>query len=419
MTLVLIENNNLGAEKERIIKAYYENPFPEKYNNHIISDKVFDPDKMTLTTQDYLNAGFYKDTLKSAKDFLFALKKPFNALRYTASDSSRAVQEPTAEELNNIYIQKYINEKGLAKQIVASWFNLKSDGSYDWELIKERGKYSASAQKLDQAASAAQSTDFLMDFDLIGNTYTVFNKMTFYENEPVARMLRDKAKAEVAKTLAGKPEILLTKAYEKLDQAYEKMKVGYTVICNNYLYQLVWNDSIAQKAKLDIFNAPTVNMQAFNATDLFKMSFVGKSTVTSLVTFKIGETRTQDQIINLQVKRTLDNALAKLQKKYVQFRPVSPIASVGPVTAQIGLKEGVEKGQSFEILEQGFNKLGLPVWKSIGKVSVDKKKPIWDNTAGAEAKLDDKGVEIPSPAFTTFKGGKNAQVGLHYIRLIK
>ncbi|NBU48429.1 MAG: hypothetical protein EBS34_13525 [Flavobacteriales bacterium] len=238
---------------------------------------------------------------------------------------------------------------------------------------------------MDQAASAAQSTDFLMDFDLIGNTYTVFNKMTFYENEPVARMLRDKAKAEVAKTLAGKPEILLTKAYEKLDQAYEKMKVGYTVICNNYLYQLVWNDSIAQKAKLDIFNAPTVNMQAFNATDLFKMSFVGKSTVTSLVTFKIGETRTQDQIINLQVKRTLDNALAKLQKKYVQFRPVSPIASVGPVTAQIGLKEGVEKGQSFEILEQGFNKLGLPVWKSIGKVSVDKKKPIWDNTAGAEA----------------------------------
>lgn len=419
LTMVLIENNKLGKDKELITKAYYSNPFPEKYNNHIITDKVFDPEKLKLTTQDYLDAGFYKDTLKTIKDFLGAAKKPLNPLRYVAKDSSKAVQEPSPEELNNIYIQKYIKEKGLAKQIVSSWFNIKSDGNYDWELIKERGRYSASAQKTEQAATAAQSTDFLMDFDLIGNTYTVFNKMTFFENEPAARLVRDAAKIETAKKLAGKPDILLQKAYEGIEAVYNKTKEGYTVICNNYLYQLVWNDSIAQKAKTDIFNGTTVNMQAYNASDLFKMVYVGKTTVSSIVTFKIGEKRTQEQIIDLQVKRTLDNALAKLQKEYVQFRPVSPIASVAPVTAQIGLKEGVEPGQSFEILEQSFNKLGLPEWKSIGKVSVDKNAPIWDNTAGAEVKLDEKGVEIKTPSFTTFKGGKNAQVGLHYIRLIK
>lgn len=419
LTMVLIENNKLGKDKDLITKAYYANPFPDKYNNHIISDKVFDPEKLKLTVQDYLDAGFYKDTLKTVKDFLGAVKKPLNPLRYVAIDSSKAVQEPSPEELNNIYIQKYIKEKGLAKQIVSSWFNLKPDGNYDWELIKERGRYSASAQKIDQANSAAQASDFLMDFELIGNTYTVFNKMTFFENEPAARLIRDAAKIEAAKKLAGKPDVLLQKAYQGIDKVYNKTKEGYTVICNNYLYQLVWNDSIAQKAKTDIFNAPTVNMQAFNKSDIFKMVFVGKITVSSIVTFKIGEKRTLEQIIDLQVKRTMDNALAKLQKEYVQFRPVSPISSIEPLTAQIGLKEGIEPGQSFEILEQSFNKFGLPVWKSIGKVSVDKKAPIWDNTTGAEAKLDEKGMEIKTPSFTTFKGDKKAQVGLNYIRLIK
>jgi hypothetical protein len=87
------------------------------------------------------------------------------------------------------------------------------------------------------------------------------------------------------------------------------------------------------------------------------------------------------------------------------------------VTAQIGLKEGLEKGDKFEILEMGWNELGIPVWKSIGKVSLDKKSPIWDNRQGAEVGVDKEGK--PLPAFTKFKGGKKAMPGLHYLRLTK
>lgn len=420
LTMVLIENDGLGKSKDMVINAYNANPFPDKYNNHQITDKVFDPSKMKLSTQDYLDGGFYKDTLKSLKDFMGALKNPLRPLRYVAADSSRAVQEPNPQELNNLYIQKYIKEKGIARQIVSSWFNIKSDGKWDTELIKERGKYSASAEKTEQANTAALAVDYLMDEDLIGNTYTVFNKMTFFENEPAARLIRDLAKAEATKQLAGKPEILLTKALGALDAVYEKTKEGYTVICNTFLYQLDYNDSIAKQAKSEFFNSSLIDMKAFNASNLFQLKFVGKTTVSSIVTFKIGEKRTEAQIIDLQVKRTIDNALAKLQKEYVQFRPVSPVSAVGPVCAQIGLKEGLEPGQTFEILESTTDKVtGLMMWKSIGKVTVDKKAPIWDNTQGAEPTLDESGAEIKSPAYTTFKGGKNVMVGMHFIRLIK
>jgi hypothetical protein len=136
----------------------------------------------------------------------------------------------------------------------------------------------------------------------------------------------------------------------------------------------------------------------------------------SIVTFKIGETRSEEQIINLQVRRTVDNSVAKLQKEYVQFRAVAPVSSIGPLTARIGLKEGLQPKDKFEILEMGMNELGLPMWNSIGTVSVDGSLPIWDNRQGAEVEITDP--NSPKVSFTTFSGGKKAQVGLHYLRAL-
>ena len=419
LTMVLLENDDLGKNKNLVIDAYNANPFPEKYNEHLISDKKFDTKQIKLNPSDYIASGFYKDTLKTAKDFLLAKKKPFNKIRYVKADSSLAILEPTEKELTQIYLDKYIKDKNLAKQSVATWFNRTPQGDMDWKLIQERGMYSASAEVKDVTIQAANPTDFLFDFELIGNTYTVFNKLDFYENEVVARSIRDAAKSEAMKSLAGKPEIMITKTMEKIEQAYEIAKEGYTVTCNTYLYKLDWNDTIAQKVKDYLFNSNLDSKKVWDTTSIFKMKFIGKTFSSSIVTFKIGEKRTEKEIIELQVKRTIDNALAKLQKEYVQFRPVSPITTNNPLTTRIGLKEGLEPGQKFEILEMSKNELGLPVWKSIGTAKVSSKVPIWDNTQGAEVKLDESGNPIQSPQFTTLDGGKNAQAKFHYIRLIK
>lgn len=421
LTMVLIEDADLGKNKDLVIKSYENNPFPDKYNKHKIKDKKFDPSTIELSDEDYQLSGFYVDTLKSMKDFLMAMKKPLNELRYLDADSSAAVLEPTEKELLRIYTDKYIQKKQLAKQLVSTWFNRQEDGSMDWSVLQERGKYSASAEKLDDAKSAASDVDFLMDWDLISNTYTIFNKMVFYPNEPYAASVREKAKEEAMIKLAGKPEAMIEKTMNGIDKVYEKTKEGYTVKCTSLLYQLDWDEKIAEKAKNYFFNDNIDPNLAWDTTSIFKMNFVGKLTTASLVTMKLGEKRTEEEIIDLQIKRTLDNAMAKLQKKYVQFRPVSPIETVEPLTAKIGLKEGVEPGQKYEILENEFDEFGIPNYKKIGYVKVDKKAPICDNRygAGQEPKLDEEGNEIENPEFTTFKGGKKATPGLSYIRLVK
>ena len=417
LTMVLVEDNSLGKSRNMVVDAYNSHPFPDKYNLHNIADKKFSTEGMPLTKQDYMDAGFYKDTLRKLPDFLKAKKKhPFNKITNLNPEGTVGVVEPTKDELINIYINKYIKEKKIAKQIVASWYNRTPDGKMDWSLLKERALYSASADEKSGDTEQKLTDKLIKDVDVIGNTFVVFNNMEFYENEPVARFIRDAAKAETMKKLAGKPDILMQKAMKGLDDIYEKTKEGYTVKCNTYLYQLDWNEEIAKQTKALFFNNNVTNSkEIWDTTNLYKMKFVGKTVSGSIVTFKIGETRTEEQIINLQVKRTMDNAMAKLQKSYVVFRPVSPIASIDPITAQIGTKEGLEPGQTYEIIVNKPNEFGIPKWVRKGKIKVDKKLPVWDNLPGAEQK-DAQGN--PLPAASTFKGGK-AELGIDYIRLLK
>jgi hypothetical protein len=417
LSFILLENPSLGQSRDLVVNAYMENPFPDQFNQHKIDDSRFEVEKIQLSTQDYLNAGWYVDTLRTAGDFLKALKKPLNPLRYLNAEQTVAIQEPTESQILQIKLQKFIYEKQIAKQMVATWLNRDPEsGKMNFSTLIERGKYSASAEKMDELKTVADESIFLKDFDLIGNTYVCFNKMDFYPNEPVARMIRDAAKETAIKELTGKPQILLDKALALADTIYEKTKVGYTVSCNSFLYSLVWNDSISNKVKSYFFNENINPKTAWDTTTLFRLTYVGNTVSSSIVTFKIGETRSEEQIINLQVRRTVDNSVAKLQKEYVQFRAVAPVSSIGPLTARIGLKEGLQPKDKFEILEMGMNELGLPMWNSIGTVSVDGSLPIWDNRQGAEVEITDPNSSKVS--FTTFSGGKKAQVGLHYLRAL-
>ena len=418
LSMIIADGEKLPSRKE-IMDSWNSRKFPDKYNNHELSYNNFNIDKISLTDKDLLDAGFLKDTLKNPIQLLKALTK---SVKYLNAENTVAVVIPSDEEIFRLKIDKFIKDNDLAKSLVSKWFNRTSNGDMDWNLIKERGKYSASAEKLDDAKEkGGLAVDFLTDWDLISNTYTIFYNLNFFPNEPIARAIRDAAKEEVMK--GNMPDFVKKKALEGLDKVYEKTKEGYSVKCISYLYQLDWNADIAKKFKDSFFNNEidkNAQLKAWNETS-FKLNFIGDITSRSLVTFKLGEKRTEAQVIDLQMKRTMDNALAKLQKEYVQFRPVSPVASVGPLTARIGLKEGLEPGQTFEVLAIEYDQFNIPKFKQIDKVKVDKKIPIWDNREGADQdpELDKDGNPIVTPEFTTFEGGKKAQPGFNFIRLLK
>lgn len=365
---ILIESDNF-PKKDQVIGAYYNAPFPDKYDNHRIGEKSFDPKKYDLT-------------------------------------------DNTSDEKMIPVINKYFSDSKIANKLVAKWFNRKANGTFDISLVSERGLINASFTDIKTAEASSEGKALLQSagLELIGNTFVVVSKMKFIENEPVARATR-----EAAILAANKLTIPLirNKAIDVADKAYDRAKEGYSVWTTSYLYKLKWDDATSNTFYQDywIDSSTTGNLaekkSKFDKSDLFQLELIGSENSTSLVTFSLNGKRTENQIINLAVTRNIDNVYAKLQKKYDVFKTKVPLFTGNPITAKIGIKEGLEAGDKFEVLEANMDpKTGIIEYKRKGTIKVSKNR-IWDNRyTGGLPLLDDDGNEINSALeATTFEGG--------------
>jgi hypothetical protein len=372
---ILIESENF-PKKEIVIKAYNAAPFPEKYDNHSIGEKSFDPKKYGATKE--------------------------------LSDDEMAV-----------VVAKYLKDNKIGNKLVAKWFDRKANGFFDIDLISQRGLISASFTDIKTAEASAEGKALLQTagLDLINNTFVVVSKMKFYENEPVARAAREAALIAASKLGMA---ILRDKAVDVANKGYDKAKEGYSVWTTSYLYKLKWDDTTSNTFYQDLWiDASTGGNVAekkanFDKSDLFQLEFIGSENSTSLVTFSLSEKRTEAQIINLAVTRNVDNVYAKLQKKYDVFKTKVPLFTGNPLTAKIGMKEGLEGGEKFEVLEANMDpKTGIIEYKKKGTIKVDKNL-IWDNRYNAGLPItDETGAEIKNPLNgTTFEGGSKFYPGM-------
>ncbi len=385
---ILIESENF-PRKETVLKAYNNAPFPDKYNDHTIGAKSFDPKKYAITDEERAAAGKKKSVAGKA-------------------DNERADMP--------LVINKYFKENKVANQLAAKWFNRQADGSFDMSLIGERGYYDATEMEANIAKGSARGTASLADAgeELIKNTFIVVSKLNFVSNEIVAAATREvaKAKARDIKVPTAKQAAL-----KAADKAYEKAKEGYSVWTTAFLYRLKWNDSIAAVFYNDLWmdktNIDAKKKEAFDNTDLFELEFVGDEKATSLVLFSLKQKRTEDEIVELATIRNIDVVFAKLQKKYDVFKTKTPLYTGNPITAKIGMKEGLEGGEKFEVLEQTLDeKTGRTKYVSKGIIKVDANQ-IWDNRymAGEYVEPGEEDAES-KPDRTLFKGGKKFYSGL-------
>mgnify|MGYP003145616899 FL=1 len=84
-------------------------------------------------------------------------------------------------------------------------------------------------------------------------------------------------------------------------------------------------------------------------------------------------------MIYIATIKAVDKAIAKLQRKYEEFRTKTPLTSVDPLTAKIGLKEGLEPNDKYEVLEQTMDENGKISYKRKSIIRAQKGM-IWDNT---------------------------------------
>jgi hypothetical protein len=401
---ILVESDDF-PRKETVLKAYNEAPFPDKYNNHDIGEKSFDPSKYTVTDADREAAGMKKDSKAGA------------LMKGVASSATAGIVDENARDMP-IIIGKYLKEQKIANKVVGTWFNRQADGSFDVTLIGERGSYNASEMEASIAKGSARGVSSLQDagLELLNNTFVVVTKLKFVSNEIAANILKQAAIIAANKLPMGAAAAVLA-----ADKAYDIAKEGYSVWTTAFLYQLDWTAEIEATFYNDMWigkGGDAAKKEAFDKSELFQLKFIGKETAQSLVMFNLKEKRTEDEIVTLATVRNINAVYAKLQKKYDVFKTKTPLLTAQPtITASIGMKEGLVGGEQFEVLEQSVDaKTGMTTYKSKGKITVEKDK-VWDNRHNAgEASAEDN----PAAALkaTTFKGGKKFYTGI-LIRQIK
>ena len=325
LAMILIDANGF-ENKDIVLNSWNNYPFPDKYNKHDISVKT-------------ITLGSGEDTLDT---------KAIVSLVHGKTDIKGE-------------IEKAIKEQQVAKQLVATWFNRSADGKFDTKLIEERGFYNASELDVSVAQQQSKGIGSLADAgeELINNTFVTFTQFTFFKNEIIAAVIRDVALIAAEKIPNAIGQIAAKKA---LEIAYNKTKDGYSLFSKTWLYKLTWNDSIATVFYEELWNNPA----AFDRSDIFKLELVGSQKNTSVILFA-GD-KTKEQIIDKVEVRNIDNVFAELQKDHDVFKPKVPVLTVSPLTAKIGMKEGLKGGEKFEVLEitQDPN-TGRTKYVSVGK----------------------------------------------------
>lgn len=389
-SLHIINIENLNFDNAAKVQASYNKyPFPDKYDDHRISSNS-------------VNLGAYKLT-QEEKDALGIKDSELgNALSGALSSATAGILENNSQV--KYELDKYIKDKKIAQELVRKWYSIKDDGAFNFSVFNERIKLSMSEedkQRVQQAAIAQTEIDKMSD-KLINNTFVVFTKLNFVSNAIPAEAIRQVAYAQADK-LSGMMQTMARKAADKI---YEKASEGYSVWTTAWLYKLEWNEQIYTDLRKIMTSKDKLDINAFNAMN-FNLEFIGQEKATSLVTFSLkkGEgDRTEDEIIELSTVRNVDKVFTKLQREYEVFKPLYQLTGVDPFTAKLGMKEGLEGGEKFEILEIRGGE-----YNKIGTIEVDKSK-VWDNRYGAPKQ------EIEQ---TYFKGKNKDAREWFYVRLVK
>lgn len=281
-----------------------------------------------------------------------------------------ATQEYSDQERS---IASFIRQVSLGNRAVAKWFDWdRTTGRFDMELIKERGLYNADLLDREMAAASIRGSAILSDAgeNLIRNTYLVMSDICY------------KGK------YSNKEEHMNSTGRES----------SFDVKIVSYIFQLNWSDDELYEFYVTCYEN--------GVKDFVGMAKQYGFTFKAKVETDYGECSrsiSQSKLMERVVARCLDINMAKLQTAYPDFRIKSPVVSVEPVRAGIGLKEGITPNGLFEVLEMSVDEKGVATYERVGTVKPVAGK-IWDNRYMADED-DSAESKLGATEFERVSGG--------------
>lgn len=284
------------------------------------------------------------------------------------------------DEDQSINIKDFCQQVNLGQKMVAKWFNRdKSTGSFNMELIKERGLYNATQTQQNIARASMRGLALLADAgeNLIKHTYLVVNDIQYL-------------------------------THSKSNPFSDGGLNGFTVEVTSYLLRLKWDEDIAGSFYNSYYTEngrkEQDKVEAFiRDGNKWQMEYVGKTFSKSRKTSSREASLTPRRLLEKVTTRALDLNLAKLQHEYPDFRIKAPLVSVEPLKAYVGLKEDITSESRFEVLERVIDKEGRLSYKRVGIIKPKTGRAIWDNRYMADD--EDADAKIGYTEFEKVSGG--------------
>lgn len=298
----------------------------------------------------------------------------------------RVIQATDAKDESE-NITSYLNTNDVAKEMVAKWFNRSAQGGFNMDLIKKRGSYDASVLDITKAKASKRGLDMLADAgeELIKNTFILVNDFKYVSKEEVA-----KKASGLLSSLGSMASYAGVPAADKINTVTTLTAAGVTVAGKGYvvkttahLYRLDWNEEVASIFYNDYWTEDgkisPEKVKAFNESKIFKLIYIGSDVSWADVQSSVFTNKTEEQLIEKSTVKAVDAVIVKLQKNYDEFKTKTPLFTGEPITAKIGLKEGLTNKSVFNVLEQRMKEDGKTEYVVVGTIKVDSKYPIWDN----------------------------------------
>lgn len=421
---VMLETPNMPYA-DSIKKYFVTSKIPDKFNNHNLDKRVLENLPGNIPTSSPIgNQGLFGGSLSVSTGILSSMTPSPYLQEYQAERKKLEVEAKeigvTKKSKITEYVEKRVQfdnqryqkelvdlmpqdvkdqikqaQKGtndIARELVAKWFDRSPKGGFNMNLIKSRGNYDATVLDIAKARASKRGLAMLGDAgeDLIKNTFVLINEFKYTDKEVIAKKTNKWLNiAATAASYAGVPNAnTIVNVATVASAGVTIAGKGYIVKTKAHLYRLDWNEEVAAKFYNDFWatdkSITPTKKKAFDETDIFKLVYMGSDDSWADVQSSIFTNKTDVKLVERATIKAIDAVIVKLQKNHDEFKTKTPIYTNEPLTAKIGLKEGLNDKSVFDVLEQRIDEDGIPKYVSIGIVKVDTTFPIWDNRYGAD-----------------------------------
>lgn len=252
------------------------------------------------------------------------------------------------------------NKNRIGQQILSYWFNLQNETSLNTDKLNERNSADFSIADYLEVASSGKERYKLNEMGLTPVNQTYIMVLDFENTKTMKEYYR---------------EIGTKKKFQYLN--------GYISDVNCYLFKFDFNASVAS----EFFNDFRINAGVSNKTSnnkkfddagfpfIYVKSYNQKiSSVQHIEGHPLAprSQKSNNQLLQNLTELALENVLTDLETKKIPYRLRLAVAGADPVSANIGLTDGLKFDQSFTVIENRVGKKGKIKKKKAGIVKCNK-----------------------------------------------